>query len=269
MGASSEDLLEQAWAAFDDQEYEEAEALARRALMIDPGSVEARLAAARALINLEDHAAAIPLLREAAALEPEDAEARAVLGIALFERCEFAESLAELTIAVELEKDLPDSHYWLALAVERTGDYEAADRSFRAAAKLDPENYPLPHRISREECLRAVGRPGGGCRPSTIRSSRTSRSTSRTCRTRRSSPTTILRSIPACSDCSVGVPITERSTTTAPCVFPTRSSSSRGTSSACAPDRETLVEELYKTLYHEIGHYMGRDEDELAELGMS
>jgi predicted Zn-dependent protease with MMP-like domain len=33
-------------------------------------------------------------------------------------------------------------------------------------------------------------------------------------------------------------------------------------------DRETLVDEIFTTLYHEIGHYLGFDEDDLVERGI-
>src|SRR5207249_1201938 len=113
MNTSSEELIDRAWEAFDEENYDEAEACARRALLIEPDSIEARLAAARSLINLEEYEGAIPLLRESAALEPGDSETRTFLGIALFESCRFAEALVELRLAIDLGADSPDASYWL------------------------------------------------------------------------------------------------------------------------------------------------------------
>lgn len=36
-----------------------------------------------------------------------------------------------------------------------------------------------------------------------------------------------------------------------------------------AGDQETLEEELRKTLFHEVGHYLGFDEDQLEEMGLA
>src|SRR2546426_12825686 len=92
MALTSEELVERAWDALDEEEYDEAEALGRRALMVDPSSVEARIGVARALINKEDYRGALLFLREAAVLAPDDAEIHTDLGIALFENCEFEEA---------------------------------------------------------------------------------------------------------------------------------------------------------------------------------
>lgn len=269
MGTSSEELIERAWKAFDDEEYEEAEALARRALMIDPGSIEARLAAARSLVNLESYEEAIPLLREATALEPEDGEARAFLGIAQFETCHFAEALENLETAVDLEADMPDAQYWLGLAIERTGDYERAERAFLTANEIDPEHYPVPLRISREECVRAVEEARrrlpeeyDPCLQNVA------------IRVEDLPDEKILTdSDPPLDPCLlglfVGVPITQKATTDAAPHLPDLVFIFQRNLERSCQVRETLVEEIYKTLFHEIGHYMGRDEDELAELGMA
>jgi len=269
MSMASEELIDRAWTAFEDENYDEAEACARRALLIDPDSVEARLAAARSLINKEEYEAAIPLLREAAALEPDDSEARTFLGISLFESCRFREAIAQLRLAVDLGEDSPDASYWLGLAVERTGDYEEADQRFRTAHEIDPEHFPLPVRISREECQKAVEEARG----------RLPRDydpvlENVAIRIEPLPDESILTDTrPPLDPCLlglfVGVPITEKSATGGPPSLPDQIFIFQRNLERSCPGRASLVDELYKTLYHEIGHYLGRDEDELAELGMA
>ena len=36
----------------------------------------------------------------------------------------------------------------------------------------------------------------------------------------------------------------------------------------CFPVEAQLVEEIARTLYHELGHYLGMDEDDLESIGL-
>lgn len=265
---SSEDLIDRAWAAFDEESFDEAEAFARRALMIDPDSIEARIAAARSLVNRERHAEALPLLREAEAIDPDDPETRAVLGIALFEMCMFEEALDNLRRASRLGADSPDVHYWLGLSLERRGEHRVADECFERAHRLEPDDYPLPMRIARAEFMRAVedarARLPKDYDPFLENVA---------IRVEDLPDEAILRdSDPPLDPCLlglfVGVPVTEKGVTDASPHLPDMVFIFQRNLERLCSDRETLVEEISKTLYHEIGHYMGRDEDELEEMGM-
>jgi predicted Zn-dependent protease with MMP-like domain len=269
MTVTRDELLDRAWRAFDDESYEEAEALARRALMADPDSVEARLAAARALANQEDYGAALPLLREAIALDGGDAEARTVIGICLFETCSFAGALENLEKAAALGADTPDFYYWFGMLLERTGKYEEAEEHFKRAHHLDPDCYPLPMRLSRQECVRAVEEARAllpheydACLENVA------------IRVEDLPSDELLEDEdhdmdPCLLGLFVGVPITEKAGSGASVEMPDMIFIFQRNLERSCPDRETLVEEIAKTLYHEIGHYMGRDEDELTELGMA
>jgi predicted Zn-dependent protease with MMP-like domain len=262
---SSEELIERAWDALDDEEYDEAEALGRRALMIDPDSVDARVGVARALINKEDYAAARRLLAEAAVLAPDDAEIRTDLGIALFESCEFAEAATHLDKGLELGADSPDAYYWSGLSIERRGDYATADLRFAEAHSLDPQAYPMPVRLSRRECLAAVEearlrlpREFDKCLENVA--IRVEDLPSEAILTEFDPPMD-----PCLLGLFVGIPLTDKSSMD---VLPRLSDTvfifQRNLERSC-DDHETLVDEIFTTLYHEIGHYIGYDEDDLAE----
>lgn len=264
---SRDELIERAWDALDEEAYDEAEALGRRALMIDSSSVDARLAVARALINKEDYRGALPLLREAAALAPEDAEILCDLGIALFENCQFEGAAESLQKAVALGAESPDAHYWMGLSLERQRRYAEADTRFARAHALDPQGYPLPRRLSREECQDAVEearlrlpREFDLCLENVA------------ILIEDLPDEKILKEFdPPMDPCLlglfVGVPLAEKSVTDATPRLPdTVLIFQRNLERSCE-DHQTLVDEIFTTLYHEIGHYMGHDDDALDELG--
>jgi predicted Zn-dependent protease with MMP-like domain len=261
---SSDELIERAWDALDEEEYDEAEALGRRALMIDPDSVDARIGVARALINKEDYAAAMPLLVEAVELAPDDPEIRTDLGIALFESCDFAEAAKHLDKALELGADSPDAYYWSGLSLERRGSYPAADARFEEAHALDPQGYPLPVRLSRKECMAAV-------EEARLRLPREFDKYLENVAIRLEDLPSegILKDFdPPMDPCLlglfVGVPVTEKSAMdTTPHLPDTVFIFQRNLERSCE-DHETLVHEIFDTLYHEIGHHFGFDEDALA-----
>ncbi len=63
-----------------------------------------------------------------------------------------------------------------------------------------------------------------------------------------------------------GVPLPERSVADSG-GLPDKISVYRGPLEEDFPDRRELVREIRTTLLHEIGHYFGMDEEELARLG--
>ena len=269
MAQSIDELIERAWDALDDEDFDEAEALGRRALMVDPSSVDARIGVARALINKEDYRDALPLLREAAALASDDAEIRTDLGIALFENCEFAEAGEELELALRMGADSPDAYYWMGLCLERKGQYKGADEHFARAHRMDSEGYPLPARISRKACLDAVEEARARLPEQFDRLLENV-----AIRVEDLPPESILKEFdPPMDPCLlglfVGIPLAEKSTAdTTPRLPDTVLIFQRNLERSCE-DRETLVDEIFTTLYHEIGHYLGFDEDELAERGFA
>ncbi len=148
---SPEDLVRLAHQALYREEFEEAEALGRRALMIRADSLPARHAVANAIIEQGRYEEAADLLEEIVALDPEDLSALADLGSCLYEICEFDDAHAVLARALEVDPDDPQANYWMALCVERRGRYELAESHFRRAGERDPDAYPMPVRLSRDE----------------------------------------------------------------------------------------------------------------------
>lgn len=63
-----------------------------------------------------------------------------------------------------------------------------------------------------------------------------------------------------------GVPITERSEAGAP-LLPDRITLFQRPLEAISSNRAELIEEIQRTVVHEVAHYFGIDEDRLEELG--
>lgn len=155
-GRTPEDLVRLAHQALYREEFEEAEALGRRALMLSADSLPARHAVANAIIEQGRYEEAADLLEEIVALDPDDLSALADLGSCLYEICEFDDAHAVLARALEVDPDDPQANYWMALCVERRGRYELAEAHFLRAGERDPDAYPMPVRLTREEFDRIV-----------------------------------------------------------------------------------------------------------------
>ena len=68
------------------------------------------------------------------------------------------------------------------------------------------------------------------------------------------------------SGCSTGCPSWSGPTATTT-TSPTSSPSSKARHERCFDSREEIVEEVGKTIIHELGHYFGLNEDQLAAMG--
>ena len=63
-----------------------------------------------------------------------------------------------------------------------------------------------------------------------------------------------------------GVPLTQKSVS-APFEYPERILIFQANIEACCRTRKEIVQQVRKTVLHEIGHHFGMDEDDLEELG--
>lgn len=200
-----------------------------------------------------------------------DPEAMYERAVALFELCRFGEAKAAFTALLPDKERAAFAHHHLGLILERDGKQAEADAHFKKSMALDPEAFPAPVLLSREDFQRELD--------------------------------AVLAALPADMRKDLdGVPVQMEDlpqlddlTANDPPLSPTILGLFRGPplGEACEPepgakpgdpcrsiavyrrnlaravkDKEELVEQIRVTLLHEIGHLRGEDDYELAARGL-
>ncbi|MCP4006481.1 MAG: tetratricopeptide repeat protein [bacterium] len=242
------------------------------AVRIDrPVEAEVYYLKAKALFYLDDLEGSLFLLRRASKAQADVGIYRGFEGQILFELGLFDEARKALDRALILEPDCAHSSYYMAHLYEHAGDYEHAERLFAEAAEIDPQLYPVPTRISDEE-FEAAATAALRELPEQIR------------RYVETCPIIIedlpdvelVRSesiSPQVLGIFLGVPVTDPDSNPHHAPEP-RSDTDRivlfkRNLEKIAGDLEELIEEIRVTVKHEIGHYLGMDEDEVERLGLA
>jgi predicted Zn-dependent protease with MMP-like domain/Flp pilus assembly protein TadD len=240
----------------------------KRARKADDASCTAALAltAGQALSALGEAAEALPFLARAAGAEPEWAIPRLEQGIALYELCRFAEAERALLEAARLDPEDAWIHQHLGLVLERRGDAAGALSRFERARDLDREAFPKPVTLTPAEFDRAVERALEDL-PPRVRQALANVSIS-------------VEDLPAEDDLLASDP------PLSPSILGLFRGASMAEGSAAAAgalpaivlyqrnlqrfarSRAELVQEIRVTLVHEVGHFLGLDEDELYERGL-
>jgi predicted Zn-dependent protease with MMP-like domain len=263
------DLVEAIYDALDANDPEQALELARQGLSEDDDEDPViHFLSGIALLDLDEPEQAADTLGRAAQLDPEDAEFRANLALALFRACRFSEATEEVERAAECDPALPDAMYVRGLLLEREGSTERADEQFRHAAELDPERFPAPTRLTRTVFEEQIERARASLPDEFIRRLDEVAVTVETLPSEE-----ILREEdppmdPELFGLFVGVPLTGRSTFSPGGDLPPRILLFQRNLERCFPEPEELVRQIALTLYHELGHYLGMDEDELAAIDL-
>lgn len=252
--------------ALDGENFGEAEAFCRRALMLRPASHDARQLVASALIEQQRFFEAASYLEEVLDVDEGDIGALADYGLCLFEMCEFENAEIVLARALDLEPTDPQACYWMALCIERRGQYQLADKYFVSAHEMEPGAYPLPARIPREVFRNLVAQAMAAL-PELLRE-------------KLSQVSIVVEDLPREGDLVdfdppidpcvyglfLGIPLQEREEGTAPetpdaiCLY-------QRNLERFFPPGEELVEEIIATLVHEIALYLGATSEEMAEMG--
>lgn len=260
---SADELLEEALDAWEDGDFEDALELAEEVLRGDPEDLDAERIAGAALLELGRATEALPLLQRVAAHE-EDADTLARLGQAYFETLDFAQARVHLERALKKDPTLADALYWLAHLDERDGKTEDAKRRFREAARLAPDAFPPAFEVP-EETFRKHVEEAIAELPEDFRAALTNLAII----VEPTPPVELLDTDPPFSPAILGMftgtPRPERSGNAE---LPNTIHLFQKNIERAATNHDELVDEIRITLLHEIGHYLGLDEDEVDDRGL-
>ena len=262
------ETVEAIYDALDAGRPDEAWALARAALTtVGDDDAVLHVLAGRALVELDRPDEAVARLERAVELDPEDPDFRADLAEALFLACRFDDAAQHARHAVGLEAELPDAHYLLALVLERRGRFDQAERHFERAAAGDAERYPLPCRVGPEEFGRQL-EIARAALPEEFRAHLDRIGVI----VEDLPPDELLNEerpplTPELLGLFCGVTIEGRSHFSVGGELPPRIYLFKRNLERNARRPDELAEQIRVTLYHELGHYLGMEEDDLDDAG--
>ena len=271
---TAENLLEEARDALEGGDPERALDLATEGSRIagrgDDVELSAWLALAegQALLSLGDAPSALARIREAARTLPDDLDVRAEEASALHELSRFEEAAAILERVLHEDPDDAGSHWLLGLCLERLGRGAAAERHMDRARDLAPEDFPEPVSLSPdafeavvEEALAELPGPVRGWLANVAITVEDL-----------PDPEELLLSDPPHSPTILGIfrgaPLGDKASMDPWSHFPSGIALFQRNLERYARDRDELVEEIRVTLLHEVGHFLGLDEEELRERGL-
>ncbi len=259
-------LVDESQNALDHEDYERAIDLAHEAIELRPDQAEAYFVVGVAFFDLGEFRPAHDYLRQAAEHSPDDPVIRTFAGASCFVLGEDGQAEELLRSAIRDDPDSTEARYWLSMVIERRGSHREADELLAECARIDPERYHLPFRVSREELerdleevLRALPAPIAA----------------------------VLKEVPIIIEDLPARSMLEGPELLAPDILGLFTGASHPEESVfetaaeptavylfkrnlerIAASREDLLDEARITLVHEIGHYLGLDEDDLMERGL-
>jgi predicted Zn-dependent protease with MMP-like domain len=220
----------------------------------------------KALFYLDDLEGAVFLVRRALKAAGAQPIYSAFEGQVLFELGRYAESQRVLEHAVALDPDSAHALYHSGLVLERIENPDEASRCFARAHALDPHHYPLPEEVS-EVFFQEVMDEALENLPRSVRE------------TMQDVPV-LVEDFPSSDlvhgeDVSpqilgifIGVPRTQASVTDQMPDLDRIILFKKNLEKLCQ-GREDLIDQIQITLRHEVGHYLGLDEDDLERLGLA
>lgn len=223
---------------------------------------------AAALNALGEPVAALARLEVAARALPDDVDVLLERGFALYELNRFDAARDALLAAAERDPDEPWTQHHLGLVAERRGDLEEARRRFARARALAPESFPRPIALSHDAFDAAV-EAALKALPETVR-----RYLSNVAITVEDLPSDddLLASDPPLSPSILGLfrgsPYGQKASMDPWSHFPSSIVLYQRNLERFARSRKELVEQIGITLIHEVGHFLGLDEEELWARGL-
>jgi predicted Zn-dependent protease with MMP-like domain len=257
-------------ALLEDDKIEEAIAAAEEALAKGDGNpIDLSFLLGDAYLGLGRAKDAEAQFRAVLEHDPDCPSSRCWLAMSLFLQWRFDEA----EVAAQAARDLPDAvvdaDVVYAALLERKGRYDEAEPYFLRAAAAAPDKYPPPVRMTRDEFDREV-RKAMKKLPRQFRQ----------CFDR---VPVVIQDVPDAKLAKGpdnehlapdmlglfdGVPLPETSEFDLPQVRPNTIYLFQRNLERAAKDRADLIEQIRITLYHELGHYLGFEEEDMDDLGL-
>lgn len=262
--------LERIYDALDAGRYEDALDLAAAAIEDLPDEEDdpvLRFLAGIALLEMDQPGDAADQLSRAVEIDPEDAEFRSNLALALFRSCRFREAEDHARKALECDADSPDALFATALVLERAGRLDEADRRLERAARLDPDRFPVPSRLPLAAFENEIRRAAEGL-PEDFR--RHLRDVAVLVEELPSEGILLEERPPLDPELLglfVGTALPDRSFS-GPVAEPPRILLFKRNIERYAQDEADLRRQIAVTLFHELGHYLGLDEEGLENIDL-
>jgi len=257
--------LDEAWNALDAGDPERALELSRAA---EEDLPETWVLRATASLDLDDLDGARAAAAKAAELEDADQDVELLCVQAEIALRDWeTETAREKLERAGADGDSPFVLAKLALVADLAGDFGRADRLLRDAQRLDAQNFPLPPRLS--ECeMEAVLRSAIEGLPEAFRRALDHVAVLVEPMPRRELCGDDLRETPPdILGLFTGASLAERAEGEGFDLPPTIHVFQRNVERTCT-DRAELAEQIRVTLYHELGHYLGFDEEGVADMGL-
>lgn len=267
-GEDDDRLVEDIYDALDEGMPERALAAARIALHSAPDDPVLHFLAGVALRELDATDDAIQEFDRAIGADPDDPEFRAARAQALFASCRFDEAKADALHAIATDASQADALLVLGLVLEREGRFDEADGKFRACARLEPERFQAPVRLTRAAFDGVIAR-ASGMLPEEFAG-------------RLDEVPVVVYDLPSDTMLAdeappldpellglfVGTALTERSFAAAGVEDPPRIFLFQRNLERFARDEAELSREIARTLHHELAHYLGFAEEDMEDLDL-
>jgi predicted Zn-dependent protease with MMP-like domain len=195
-------------------------------------------------------------VRRAAKVAPDVPVYRAFEVQILFEKARFEEARRVLEQAALMDSESAHAVYHLALVLERLGEDEEAERAFRRANALDPDHYALPVRVQ-DAVFQRASEDALANLPRSIREA-----VENVPILVHELPEEDLLHAENVSPTILGLFTEQARDVNRVILF------KKNLEKMCRT-RAELVEQIQTTLQHEIGHYLGLDDDDLERIGLA
>jgi tetratricopeptide (TPR) repeat protein len=266
MNSDWQDLLDDAAEALESGDHHEALQLCDQAAMAgDEARYHAAVLRGDVLLDLGDAAGALSSFETVADPTEEDPELDCARGVALFELGRLAEADNALRSAIRGNPELAEAHYTLGLIAELLGSGQEGEY-FRRARRLDPDAYPPQPPVSRDEFEEAIGEAVARLKPGL----RQALEHVPVLIAELPHPDDLRNAEPPLSPLSygmfVGTPpslsgtVMDAPDAMQPAMVLFKRNLERG-----AVGHQALVDEIRRTVTHELGFALGLSEDEVAQ----
>lgn len=264
-------VMQRIEALLDDDKLEEALAAIEEARANGEGNpLDLMFLRGDACLGLGRAAEAEAAFRAVLERDPDCPASRCWLAMSLFLQWRFDEAEQAVQAAREAPGALPDADVVHGALLERRGRFDAAEPFFLRAAAALPDKYSPPVRMSRQEFDREVRKAA--------------RKLPRQFRQCLDRVPVVVQDLPDVSLAEGqdrdevapdilglfdGVPLPETGSYDLPQLRPNTIYLFQRNLERVAKDRDDLIEQIRITLYHELAHYLGFEEEDMDGMGLA